>query len=94
MDSLLLLLGRGAAVLCANNQTGIDAILVFLRDGTNLVRRNAGLCLVQVKNDPKYSTKPQPKVFSAMEPISNQFFDKSTSLLFTFGFSSEQTNCR
>ena len=68
MDSLLLLLGRGAAVLCANNQTGIDAILVFLREGTNLVRRNAGLCLIQVKNDPNYSTKPQPKVFSAMEP--------------------------
>jgi hypothetical protein len=68
MDSLLLLLGRGAAVLCANNQTGIDAILVFLRDGTKLVRGNAGLCLVQVKNNPKYSTKPQPKVFSAMEP--------------------------
>lgn len=68
MDSLLLLLGRGAAVLCANNQTGIDAILVFLRDGTSLVRGNAGLCLVQVKNDPKYSTKPQPKVFSAMKP--------------------------
>ena len=43
-------------------------ILVFLRDGTDLVRRNAGLCLVQVKNDPKYSTKPQPEVFSAMEP--------------------------
>ena len=68
MDSLLLLSGRGAAVLCANNQTGIDVILVFLRDGTDLVRRNAGLCLVQVKNDPKYSTKPQPEVFSAMEP--------------------------
>jgi hypothetical protein len=61
MDSLLLLLGRGAAVLCANNQTGIDAILVFLRDGTKLVRENAGLCLVQVKNDPKYSMKPQPE---------------------------------
>jgi hypothetical protein len=31
MTSLLLLQGRGAAVLCANNQTGIDTINVFLR---------------------------------------------------------------
>lgn len=68
MDSLLLLLGQGVAVLCVNNQTGIDTILVFLRDGTDLVWGNAGLCLIQVKNDPKYSTKPQPEVFSAIEP--------------------------
>ena len=63
-----MLQGRGAAVLCANNQTGIDAINVFLRDGTKLVRENAGLILHQMKNDPRYSTEPQPKLFNAMDP--------------------------
>ena len=68
IDSLLLLQGRGAAVLCANNQTAIDCINIFLKDGTKLVRENAGLTFYQVKNDPKYSSNPQPKTFAAMEP--------------------------
>ena len=68
ITSLLLLQGRGAAVLCANNQTGIDAINVFLRDGTQLVEGNVGLILHQVKNDSKYSTKPLQKLFDAMDP--------------------------
>ena len=68
INSLLLLQGRGAAVLCANNQTAIDSINVFLKDGMKLVRENAGLTFCQVKNNPKYSTKPQPEVFAAMDP--------------------------
>jgi hypothetical protein len=31
-------------------------------------RENAGLTFCQVKNNPKYSTKPQPEVFAAMDP--------------------------
>jgi hypothetical protein len=68
INSLLLLQGRGAAVLCANNQTAIDCINVFLKDGTKLVRENAGLTFYQVKNDPKYSTKPWPQRFAVMDP--------------------------
>jgi hypothetical protein len=47
---------------------GFDSINVFLKDGTKLVRENAGLTFCQVKNDDKYSTKPQPAVFAAMDP--------------------------
>src|SRR5882757_7596715 len=68
IDSLLLLQGRGAAVLCANNQTAIDYIKVLLKDGTKLVRENAGLIFYQVKNDPKYSANPQPKTFATINP--------------------------
>jgi hypothetical protein len=68
LTSLLLLQGRGAGVLCANNQTGVDAINVFLMDGTKLVRNNAGLILHQVKNDAKYGSKPQQKLFDLMDP--------------------------
>jgi len=68
ITSLLLLQGRGAAVLCATNQTGVDAINVFLRDGTKLVRDNAGLVLHQIKNNSRYSTKPQQKLFDVMDP--------------------------
>jgi hypothetical protein len=58
INSLLLLLGRGAAVLGANSQTGIDTVNIFLKDGTKLVRENAGPVLCQVKNDLRYATKP------------------------------------
>ncbi len=68
LDSLLLLQGRGAAVLCANNQMAIDSINVFLKNNTKLVRDNAGLTFSQVKNALKYSMKPQPDVFAAMDP--------------------------
>ncbi len=68
ITSLLLLQGRGAAVLCANNQTGVDAINVFLRDGTKLVKDNAGLILQQIKNNSSYSKKPHQKLFDAMDP--------------------------
>ncbi|KAK2464489.1 hypothetical protein APHAL10511_003468 [Amanita phalloides] len=65
---LLLLLGRGAAVLCANSQSGIDAINVFLMNGTKLVKDNAGLILHQIKNDPRYSATPQQHLFDGMDP--------------------------
>jgi hypothetical protein len=68
LTSLLLLKGRGAAVLCMNNQTGIDAINAFLKDGTQLIRENAGLILHQIKNDAHYTKTPQQKLFDLMDP--------------------------
>jgi hypothetical protein len=68
LTSLLLLKGRGAGILCANNQKGVDIISVFLKDGMKLERRNAGLILIQVKNDSAYSNNPQQKLFDAMDP--------------------------
>jgi len=68
LTSLLLLQGRGAGVLCANNQTGIDAINVFLHEGTKLSGDNAGLILEQIKNDSKFKQTPQRRLFDAMNP--------------------------
>jgi hypothetical protein len=68
LTSLLLLQGRGAAVLCPANQTGIDAIITFLKNGTTLTRANAGLILIQIKNDPKYSDVSRGELFAAMDP--------------------------
>jgi hypothetical protein len=75
---LLLLQGRGAAVLCANNQKAVDAVNVFLRDGTKLVQDNAGLILYQIKNDLSYSAKPQQKLFDAMDPHELNILKKPT----------------
>jgi hypothetical protein len=76
LTSLLLLHGRGAAVLCANNQTGVDAINVFLKDSTKLVQDNAGLVLHQFKNDGKYTKTPQQKLFDVMDPYDLGILDE------------------
>jgi hypothetical protein len=76
LTSLLLLQGRGAGVLCANNQTGVDAIHVSLKDSTQLVMENAGLLLHQFKNDGKYSKTPHQKLFDAMDPYDLGILDK------------------
>jgi hypothetical protein len=77
LTSLLLLQGRGAAVLCANNQTGVDTINVFLKDGTTLVKTNSGLILGQIKNDAKYTTTPQQRLFDLMDPYALGILDKN-----------------
>lgn len=65
-ESLLLLFGRGAAVLCANNQYAIDGINPFLRNGSKLERKNLGLILWQGKNDAAFKEKPHQALFDAM----------------------------
>ena len=67
-ECLLLLMTRGAGVLCANNQASIDAVTVFLVSGTKLTTDNIGLGLHQFKNDPNYSVNPQPELFASMDP--------------------------
>lgn len=65
LTSLLLLQGRGAGVLLANNQT---AIITFLKDSTTLTRPNAGLILTQITHGSNYSNVPQNRLFCAMDP--------------------------
>jgi hypothetical protein len=67
-ECLLLLMTRGAGVLCANNHTSIDAVNVFLKSGTTLTINNLGLVLYQIKNDSHYSHIPKPKLFDSMNP--------------------------
>ena len=65
---LLLLMTRGAGVLCANGQASIDAANVFLLSGTKLTTDNFGLILKQIKNDARYTHVPKPKLFASMDP--------------------------
>ncbi|KAF8346496.1 hypothetical protein F5887DRAFT_882800, partial [Amanita rubescens] len=67
-ETLLLLMTRGAGVLCANSQASIDAVTVFLKSGTKLTTDNFGLILCQFKNNPAYSKNPQSKLFESMDP--------------------------
>jgi hypothetical protein len=67
-ECLLLLMTRGAGVLCANNHTAIDAVTPFLRSGTKMSIDNLGLIFHQFKDDSHYTHIPKPELFSAMNP--------------------------
>ncbi|KIL67286.1 hypothetical protein M378DRAFT_9526 [Amanita muscaria Koide BX008] len=67
-ECLLLLMTRGAGVLCANKHPSIDAVNVFLPSGTKLTIDNLGLILHQVKNDAIYTHIPKWKLFESMNP--------------------------
>lgn len=64
---LLLLLSRGAGILCANNQYAIDGINPFLCNGPKLGLDNLGLILWQGKNDSKFTHLPRSELFQAMD---------------------------
>jgi hypothetical protein len=62
------LMRRGAALLCATNQAEINGIIPFLLTGYNISLKNIGVILWQVKNDSKFTDKPDPSLFKAMDP--------------------------
>ena len=66
---------RGAAVLCANNQWGIDVMLPFVYEDATLRRDNISVILIQVKNSGSYSNAPNLFLFDAMNPYFLQIFD-------------------
>ncbi|TDL24869.1 hypothetical protein BD410DRAFT_65329 [Rickenella mellea] len=69
------LIARGAAVLCANCQAGIDFLIPYSYWDQQLGRYNVGVILVQVKNDMKFGGLPREYLFDAMDPIKLGIFD-------------------
>ena len=65
---LMRLMARGAAMLCANGQPGVDGIIPFLLDGDKITPDNIGIIMFQVKNDARHSHIPKVDLFDAMDP--------------------------
>ncbi|KAM6499175.1 hypothetical protein JOM56_004683 [Amanita muscaria] len=62
------LMRRGAALLCATNQAGIDGIIPYLLTGYTIFPKNVGVILWQSKNDAKFTDEPKHSLFKAMNP--------------------------
>ena len=77
MNRKYLLIARGAAVLCANNQAGIDIEVPFTYYDAKLGRKNVSAILIQVKNDRRFSTTPIRWLFDGMNPFFVGLFDHS-----------------
>jgi hypothetical protein len=72
---LLSLYCRGAAVLCGNNQPGIDGLMPFLCRGSSITRDNVGVCLWQTKNDSSFTDEVDIALFECMDPFKICVFD-------------------
>ena len=74
---LWMLMARGAAVLCADNQRGFDIIIPFLVYASHLGRSTISAIVIQVKNDATFTQEPKRYLFDAMNPFSIGFFDQA-----------------
>lgn len=94
---LLLLLSRGAGLLCANSQLAIDGINPFLSKGTELGYENLGLILWQSKNDPAFTDKPQQELFDAMDVYKLKVLKKHDAAIplikIIFALAAEKPSC-
>ncbi|KAK0450322.1 uncharacterized protein EV420DRAFT_748676 [Desarmillaria tabescens] len=73
---LLGFIARAAAILCANNQPGVDIVFPYLYYDDKLCVWNVGFILVQVKNDPTYTNAPKANLFDLMDPFALGLFEK------------------
>ncbi|KAG6823584.1 hypothetical protein H0H87_000769, partial [Tephrocybe sp. NHM501043] len=60
-------LARGAGLLCANNQPGVDLCIPFTFGNDLLQKDSTTAVLVQIKNDPKITK--MKNLFDLMDPI-------------------------
>jgi len=63
------LIVRGAAVLCATCQRGVDIVIPFLYKDKRLMKTNVSAILIQVKNDAQISNSVHRSLFDTMDPF-------------------------
>jgi hypothetical protein len=67
---------RGAAILCADNQAGVDMILPLVYEHKDLKRTNMTVVMIQSKNNAKFATRPHRYLFELMNPFTLRIFNK------------------
>ena len=78
---LWMFIARGAAILCANNEVGIDVVIPFLYYDDKLARWNVSAMLYQSKNDRSFSITPKRRLFDGMNHFSVGVFDSDDTPL-------------
>jgi len=67
---------RGAAIICANNQRGIDILIPILM-GKIMDPKFVSAILVQVKNDASFTFAPSIPLFTMMDPLRVGLFSRN-----------------
>jgi len=79
IDHLWKFVVRGAMILCATNQEGIDIILPVCDVKQNLGPDSVTAIIVQVKNAKDYKAKIRPDLFDVMNVVVKSIFSKDDS---------------
>lgn len=66
---------RGTAIMCKDNQCGINLVIHFLYWDTLLHRTNVSAILAQVKNDTTYMNVPRLNLLHGINPFKLWFFN-------------------
>lgn len=74
-------ISRGAMILCANNQRGVDIVLPVCYSGNVLSRSNVTAILIQIKNDTSFCEEIHDYLFDAMNPFTINLFDEKSKPL-------------
>ena len=72
---LWMVITRGIAIMCKDNQHGINLVIPFLYWDTLLHRTNVSAILAQVKNDAMYMNAPRLNLFHGINPFELWFFN-------------------
>jgi hypothetical protein len=67
---------RGAMIICANGQRGIDLVIPVVHSGGVLARHSMTAILIQVKNDKNFATV-HSHLFDEMNPLNIGVFDST-----------------
>jgi hypothetical protein len=79
--SLWKFITRGAMVMCANNQRGVDIVLPVCNPSRKLSRHNVTAILIQVKNDKAFQHHIDKALFDTMDPFRVGLFSDGDSPL-------------
>ena len=71
---------RGAMVLCAHNQYGVDVVLPLCLNQGNLSRHTVSAILIQVKNDDKYGCSIDKTLFDGLNPMGVGLFNEGSTV--------------
>jgi hypothetical protein len=74
-------ISRGAMILCANNQRGVDIVLPVCYKGDKLSRKNVTAIVIQVKNDTSFGERIHGYLFDGMNPFTIKLFDEKSKPL-------------
>jgi hypothetical protein len=78
-EYLWMFITRGAMVLCAHNQCGVDIVLPLCLNQGNLSRDTVSAILIQVKNDDKYGCSIDETLFDGLDPACVGLFEEGSS---------------
>ena len=89
---------RGAMILCAQNQNGVDIILPLCLKTGQLSRKTVSAILIQVKNSDKYGYDIDRMLFDGLCPFKVGMFDETSTprpvVRMVFALSSSKSGAR